>query len=320
MNYNIIAKAFIYQGELDYISRCVLDYPNIETGGDIFGFWTHTGSPVIQYVIGPGKNANHQVAFFNQELEYLDNYGKILRSGHALQHIGQWHSHHQLGLAEPSQHDISTVCNAINQYRLNQFFLVIANIRQQTSSINGFLFRLNQNRCFDYAIWEVMEGESPIRKIVDTQYPDLISLPKTATASIDFLAKVNRQTSPTLGINYNTGNWLEDKKNHAVLKQIIDYLSLSFGSIKVYIDNTNNTVFIELKDFQGIFRIYFVDDYPEGKPFVKFLHKGIFKKVNDNLVYWQSDLDVAERTVKFIKNIVEMKVTKKQLINIVPIK
>jgi hypothetical protein len=47
--YPIKSKAIIYQSELDYISRCVLDYPNIETGGDLFGFWTYSGFPVIQY-------------------------------------------------------------------------------------------------------------------------------------------------------------------------------------------------------------------------------------------------------------------------------
>lgn len=27
----------IYQSELDYISRCILDFKNIETGGQLFG-------------------------------------------------------------------------------------------------------------------------------------------------------------------------------------------------------------------------------------------------------------------------------------------
>ena len=46
-------KAIIYQSELDFISRCILDYPDIETGGQIFGYWTSTGVPVVMEVIGP---------------------------------------------------------------------------------------------------------------------------------------------------------------------------------------------------------------------------------------------------------------------------
>ena len=35
--YAVKSKAIIYKSELEYISRCVLDYLNIETGGDLFG-------------------------------------------------------------------------------------------------------------------------------------------------------------------------------------------------------------------------------------------------------------------------------------------
>ena len=32
-------KASIYNSELEFISKCVLDYENLETGGDLFGYW-----------------------------------------------------------------------------------------------------------------------------------------------------------------------------------------------------------------------------------------------------------------------------------------
>ena len=46
--------AIIYKSELDYISRCILDNTNIETGGQLFGFWTADNVPVVLYAIGPG--------------------------------------------------------------------------------------------------------------------------------------------------------------------------------------------------------------------------------------------------------------------------
>ena len=65
-NFNTPAPiAIIYKSELDYISRCILDCTNIETGGQLFGFWTAEGVPVVLYAIGPGPHANHQSAFFN---------------------------------------------------------------------------------------------------------------------------------------------------------------------------------------------------------------------------------------------------------------
>lgn len=39
--------AMIYRSELNYISRCILDSKTIETGGQLFGFWTSTGIPVV---------------------------------------------------------------------------------------------------------------------------------------------------------------------------------------------------------------------------------------------------------------------------------
>ena len=64
-------SACIYQSELDFISRCILDCPRIETGGNLYGYWTVSGRPVIQYVLGPGRTANHQLAFFQQDNESL---------------------------------------------------------------------------------------------------------------------------------------------------------------------------------------------------------------------------------------------------------
>jgi hypothetical protein len=36
-------KTLIYEQELEHIAGWVQEYPNLETGGDLFGFWTHSG-------------------------------------------------------------------------------------------------------------------------------------------------------------------------------------------------------------------------------------------------------------------------------------
>ena len=61
-NAQTCSKAIIYSSEISFIGRCILDSPNIETGGQLFGFWTASGNPVVVYAIGPGPKANHQVA------------------------------------------------------------------------------------------------------------------------------------------------------------------------------------------------------------------------------------------------------------------
>ena len=49
------------------------------------------------------------VLVYQSELDYLEMVGGILVHEFGLQHIGEWHSHHQLGLAHPSGHDARTI-------------------------------------------------------------------------------------------------------------------------------------------------------------------------------------------------------------------
>lgn len=55
----------IYQSELEYLSRYTLDYPNIETGGHLFGFWKDDGTPVVTFVLGPGDKSEHSFFCFS---------------------------------------------------------------------------------------------------------------------------------------------------------------------------------------------------------------------------------------------------------------
>ena len=99
--------------------RCILDRKDIETGGQLFGYWTEDGTPVILYAIGPGPRANHQVTFFNQDVDYLVKVGNLLRNRYGLHHIGEWHSHHRLGLAKPSGHDSDNMTSVIRRRGLD---------------------------------------------------------------------------------------------------------------------------------------------------------------------------------------------------------
>jgi hypothetical protein len=65
----ISSKSLIFQSELDLISKSILDHPAIETGGDLFGYFSYSGFPVVMYVIGPGEKAKRRVDFFNQDEE-----------------------------------------------------------------------------------------------------------------------------------------------------------------------------------------------------------------------------------------------------------
>ena len=303
--YPIKSKALIYKSELDYISRCVLDYPNIETGGDLFGFWTHSGYPVIQYVIGPGPNANHQSTFFNQDGNYLSEIGNKLRETHGLQHIGEWHSHHQLGLAEPSGHDISTVCKAITQYNLSNFFLVITNIRDNSSSVNGFMFNKEKGRDFDYAGWVILESHSPIRQDFDLKYQDLVYQPRTKEASLLDLSKATLNNLEFFKPEYSSEYWLSEKSNHLVLKGIIEALGRFVANVQVFQRNDDKTIYLEFHKDNKEYVVIFPIDFPKTNLII--LDKTENKSIEG--VNWEFSGDILDSSINYIKSSLHIKDT-----------
>ena len=120
-------NVFMFKEDYQMMEKLVLEYPNLETGGDLFGLWTSDGDAVLHAVLGPGRNCKRTGASFYQDVPYLKRNGELLTQDYMLCHIGEWHSHHQLRLFRPSHGDSSTV---IRNYPRGArgFLLIIANI------------------------------------------------------------------------------------------------------------------------------------------------------------------------------------------------
>lgn len=120
-------KVFIFEEDYQIMANLVLKYPNLETGGDLFGLWTTSGNAMLHVVLGPGQHCRRTGASFYQDVSYLKENGDLLTQDYMLCHIGEWHSHHQLSLFQPSGGDSSTV---ISNYPRGfcGFILIIANI------------------------------------------------------------------------------------------------------------------------------------------------------------------------------------------------
>lgn len=161
------SRAVIYRSELDYLKQCILERPNIETGGQLFGFWTRQGIAVVLFVLGPGPKANHQVAFFNQDLDYLVQVGGAIVSRYGLSHIGEWHSHHQLGLAQPSGHDAETMSSVILERNLGRFLMALGNCTPTEATVNAFEFTQANGADFRPIPWDVKEFKSPFRELIE---------------------------------------------------------------------------------------------------------------------------------------------------------
>lgn len=279
--------AIVYQSELDYISQCILDYPHIETGGQLFGFWTTDGIPVVLFAIGPGENANHEVAFFNQDVDYLVRVGQILITRYGLQHIGEWHSHHQLGLARPSGHDASTMVNCIRRQNSRQFLLCIGNCTDTASELNAYNFTQSAGHDYVRAAWDIKEGESPFRALIESD-PDLFRIltnPKTKHPSHGNVFSVTNAVS-FVAPSYAAGYWLNEKANNLVLKHIVDKLAteaLPGTKCAVQMDQ-NKCVHILFSTVEGEMEIVFLNGFPGIPPIV--LQGG--RMCESEFAHWQT--------------------------------
>lgn len=262
----------VFQSELDYLSRCILDYPNIETGGQLFGYWTSAGVPVVLYVLGPGGNANHQITFFNQDLDYLERIGGRLVSDFGLQHIGEWHSHHQLGLAHPSFHDSNTIRESMRRYDLPRLLLCIGNCTTTTTTVNAFNF-IDNAPMYQEAQWEVMPLESPFRKEIDKRLEGHLQHPQTQHAVL-----TNMKYRRSREVSYPVGYWLNDKSNGKELKQMLDFLQKKSEGLQCCVTlDDQRLVHIQVKDRnQNLLQdVLFPMGFPERFPIVTNLIKGI---------------------------------------------
>jgi len=260
--------ATTHESELRFISNCVLDYSNLETGGDYFGFWTKYGMPVIVFATGPGPQTSRSEVSFYQDIGYLHNTGNYVYENYKIKHIGSWHSHHRLGLEHPSGGDVNTMRNALSNGNLQRFFITICNIKDaDTVKINGFLFSNEYSNFYRPVKWNIIERPSPIReKEINNS---LFTSPKSqnATFVVDVVKKkivnVSEHEKPALPENsfFNT-------------KEGSEFLKKEFLKIKNHpecsdvemVQNEDNTIGFTFKMESKDVEIRYPNDFSSANP------------------------------------------------------
>lgn len=270
-------EAIIFKSEMDFISKCILDYPHIETGGELFGYWTATGVPVVLYAIGPGPHANHQTSFFNQDINYLHQIGSVIVNRFGLHHIGEWHSHHQLGLAQPSGHDAQTMIRSIRNHRLNRFLCCIGNCTNEHSTLNAFNFTENDQYC--RAEWKIIDLDSPFRSVIDAYLGDQLTKPRTASAS--YVSHSFHATSPKAATPvYPEGYWLNEKSNRVILKSFLDIVANHNPSLETSVNLDSSRIVHIVSDGSSYHEdILFDLDFPHSGPSVSRVKDGEFIQI-----------------------------------------
>lgn len=289
------------QGEIDILSRYILDYPNIETGGQLFGYWTFDGNPVILFVLGPGPNARHYDTFFMQDIEYLRERAKLLKSVYGLDHVGEWHSHHQLGLSRPSGHDSNNISKNMRKLGYSKFLLCIGTCTNTESMINAYLFNSSEP---DYVNvpWLIKDIVSPFRTIVSANEGNYFIMPKVKTANMVNLNTIGAETKPTR-IDYNNSYWLKKQGNPQVLKSILDFLNGNDGVLDFTptVDKDNQVHIQAYSDRNLILDIHFPLQFPIEPPRI-FTSTGFIYDDNSS---WKYNGDILNSFVSFYNSFIE---------------
>ncbi len=267
-------KALIYEGELEIMARFVTDYPDIETGGDLFGFWTHTGSPMIEYVLGPGETAEHDDAAFYQESLFLKSAGGILHDLHGLQHVGTWHSHHRLGLTEPSKGDSSTMQRALDKNGFNAWLLTICNFADKSDRVEmrAYLYRAHGGGAHQQLTWLILPGSSPVRTAMEAVKGFPHGEPRTPASTYEaipsttfaVMAAAPQTASPT----FPSSSFMATPEGRGELYRLSQELSALEQDVEI-LQREDGRVSLSFHRDGYAFEVVFPHSYPVVKPVVE---------------------------------------------------
>ena len=118
----------IYESEVRVIAGLAAQWGEMETGGDLHGSWTHGRHPLVMLATGPGPEATHESVHFSQDIDFFRRTSQFLSGRYGIQCIGTHHSHHTLGLTEPSGGDLEQVRSLTSRNNLKRWCEIITTL------------------------------------------------------------------------------------------------------------------------------------------------------------------------------------------------
>ena len=162
-------NVYIYESEINAIvnQTSKKEFKNTETGGDLFGYWNVYGEPIIVLAGGSGPNAKCYSAEFEQDYIYVIKCENQLYEQHGLLYLGDWHSHHHLGLTQPSRGDINRIYGLLEKNSRDFMVEIIVNHTGNGEMLSAFYYdRQHPNpQRINFKLLKC--PESPIRKSLD---------------------------------------------------------------------------------------------------------------------------------------------------------
>lgn len=190
-------SVYIYDSEYRSMIQEVSKFQDMETGGDLFGTFTHGELPVIWLALGPGPNASRKRAEFQQDFVFTTEWQRYLMRDFGIQYIGSWHSHHKLGLSHPSQGDVHAVQSYANRHGRRRTLEIIAVYEGKDIKLNPFFYTDAQRGEYSEAEFKPMPGSSPIRERLGLDHTNIHTL-QLPDSQIQSTSSTREQRTPYL--------------------------------------------------------------------------------------------------------------------------
>ncbi|MCO6438550.1 MAG: hypothetical protein J5J06_15775 [Phycisphaerae bacterium] len=114
-----------WQSVLQCIAATSAAWTDLETGGYLYGLWTHAGRAVVLFASSPGPNAVHEATHFAQDVDHFKRVTRFLQETYGIQLVGRWHSHYSLGLDHLSSGDERTIQSLSQRNDLSRLVEII---------------------------------------------------------------------------------------------------------------------------------------------------------------------------------------------------
>ncbi|WP_406440443.1 hypothetical protein OHB00_33820 [Streptomyces sp. NBC_00631] len=165
----------IYESELDVIFDETQSHSDIETGGSLFGLFSHGGDPTVQLATRPTERAVRNLHSLELDPQVTFEMETLLWERFGTQCVGMWHSHHSIGLYEPSSGDRERTRRYGLKFQRPQYVEVIANLTGEGRTkvlrkpapkvlLTPFFYLDSRILSRSNTEFQVLPGESPLRQ------------------------------------------------------------------------------------------------------------------------------------------------------------
>lgn len=133
-----------------------------ETGGRILGTYKNSGRALgisVNGIIEPGPNAQRTQTYFKQDGVYQEKvFRKVEERIPAIEHLGNWHTHHVNGLRHLSGGDIQTYRRTVEHDQHNTDFFYALLVTEKVAGKTGlqrYIFKNYLMRRGDESVYEI---------------------------------------------------------------------------------------------------------------------------------------------------------------------